>query len=128
MVERRDQDVWKYQCIAAVDVKAKYGVTTALNYLVGEKLLAFVEAAGSRGEFARELPAFVAEVRRIFSRDELEAYFKMILQNASVPNKRHMAKTLEESGLLESVAQKQARVEKLNALKPLLLAKMLGTG
>ena len=66
-----------------MDVKGKYGVTTALDYLVGEKLLAFVEASGTRPVFARELPAFVAQVRRIFSRSDLEAYFEMMAQNAS---------------------------------------------
>ena len=34
----------------------------------------FAEAAGDRREFARELPAFVAEVRRIFSWQELNEH------------------------------------------------------
>lgn len=128
MADRRFQDIWKDQCVAAADVKAKYGLSVALDYLVGEKLLSFVEAAGTRPEFARELPAFVAEIRRIFARDDLEVYFEMMSQRAGVPDKGHIDKKFEESGLLEGVARKKARVEKLNVLKPLLLAEMLGTG
>jgi hypothetical protein len=36
---------------------------TALDYLIGEKLLTYAESAVTRPEFARELPRFVAEVR-----------------------------------------------------------------
>jgi hypothetical protein len=35
--------------------------------LIGEKLLAFVMASERDPEFAAELPAFVAEIRRLFA-------------------------------------------------------------
>jgi hypothetical protein len=55
--------------------RARDGVDSALEYLVGEKLMHFAQAAEERAEFVAELPAFAREVRSIFSLRELEAYF-----------------------------------------------------
>ena len=41
---------------------------------MGEKLMNFVQAAEARPEFARELGAFAQEIKRLFSRPELETY------------------------------------------------------
>ena len=127
MMERRYQDIWKEQCVAARNVRSVHGVEEALQYLVGEKLLRFAETAVQRPEFAQALPLFVAEVRRIFCAEELEAYFEEIEENADVPNVGSDAAVLEESGLLETPVQRRARVEKLGILKPLLLTEVLGT-
>jgi len=42
--------------------------------LIGEKLFSFVHAAEDDPDFAAELPAFVAEIRRIFSAAEIHAF------------------------------------------------------
>jgi hypothetical protein len=60
------QNIWKEQCIAARNVRVRHGILSALDYLIGEKLLTYAEMAVTRPEFARELPRFVAEVRDIF--------------------------------------------------------------
>ena len=42
--------------------KRRYGVKSALDYLIREKLLHFADAAEKRPEFARELPRFLARI------------------------------------------------------------------
>jgi hypothetical protein len=63
---------------AAQTIKARFGLTAAFNYLVGEKLLNFASAASTHPEFARELPRFVSEVRRTFTPDEIAAHLAPI--------------------------------------------------
>ena len=65
---------WIEQCEAAQRIKEHFGLTNALEYLVGEKLLHFVEAAERYPEFAQELPDFVAEIKRVFSLNEIANY------------------------------------------------------
>jgi hypothetical protein len=65
---------WIDQCEAAQRIKQHFGLSNALEYLVGEKLLHFVEAAEHHPEFAQELPYFVAEIRRVFSLAEVGNY------------------------------------------------------
>lgn len=52
--------IWIDQCEATEGIKENFGVQNALDYLIGEKLFNFVQAAESRPEFAAELPDFHA--------------------------------------------------------------------
>jgi hypothetical protein len=124
---RRFQDIWKDQCEAAEGIAAAHGNVDALDYLIGEKLDNCAQAAATRPEFARELPRFVAAIRQIFSTDDIEAYFEALEEDAGIPNTGTNAAELEESGLLMSVAAKQARIRRLQVLKAMLLAGTLGT-
>jgi hypothetical protein len=45
-----------------------------LDYLVGEKLRTFAEAARHDASFARELPRFLAAIWRVFNEYELAGY------------------------------------------------------
>jgi hypothetical protein len=45
-----------------------------LDYLVGEKLFHFVQAAETHPEFAVELPAFLAEIKQLFTPAEIHEY------------------------------------------------------
>jgi hypothetical protein len=65
---------WIEQCDAAQRIKQHFGLSNALEYLVGEKLLHFVEAAEHHPEFAQELPYFVTEIKRVFSLAEVGNY------------------------------------------------------
>ena len=49
-------------------------VKNALDYLVGQKLLNFAEAADEDPDFAAELPCFQAAVWEIFNPYELRGY------------------------------------------------------
>jgi hypothetical protein len=68
------QDIWKEQCVAARSIRAQHGILSALEYLIGEKLLTYAEAAVTRPEFAQELPRFIAEVRNVFNGEEIRHY------------------------------------------------------
>ena len=71
MAQRKAHQVWIEQCEAVQTIKARFGLTAAFDYLVGEKLINFVSAASTHPEFARELPRFVSEVGRMFTPDEM---------------------------------------------------------
>jgi len=66
--------IWIDQCEATEDIRESFGLDKALRYLIGEKLFSFVQASESDPDFAVELPAFVAEIRRIFSAAEIGAF------------------------------------------------------
>lgn len=66
--------VWVQQCRAARRIKKRFGVESALDYLLGEKLLTFAKTADSRSEFAAEFPRFQAEVWNVFNRYEIAGY------------------------------------------------------
>jgi hypothetical protein len=65
---------WIEQCEAARRVKNHFGLANALDYLIGEKLLAFVQVAEEHAEFMQELPDFLREIRAVFSLEETGEY------------------------------------------------------
>lgn len=65
---------WIEQCEATEGIRERFGLQNALDYLIGEKLFHFVQVAEQRPEFAAELPAFVAEIRRLFTAGEIREY------------------------------------------------------
>ena len=69
--------IWIEQCEAARDIDDGLGRQKALDYLVGEKFLNFLEAAETDAEFREELPAFVAEIKSIFERWQLAQYLEI---------------------------------------------------
>ena len=73
-------EIWIEQCQAARDILSESGVIQALDYLVGDKFLKFVEAAEDDAEFREELPAFTAEISTIFEPWQLADYFEQALQ------------------------------------------------
>jgi hypothetical protein len=70
----RFERVWIDQCRATREIKRRYGVKSALDYLITEKLLNFAEAAEQHPECARELPRFLSAVWRIFNEYEIAGY------------------------------------------------------
>ena len=70
----RFEKIWVQQCKATKGIRRRFGVESALDYLIREKLLNFAEAAEERPEFARELPRFLAQVWQIFNPYELAGY------------------------------------------------------
>jgi hypothetical protein len=66
--------IWIDQCAAVKDIHESFGLENALDYLIGEKLFTFLMASEKDAEFAAEVPAFVDEIRRIFTPDEIRTY------------------------------------------------------
>ena len=55
-------------------IRARFGLKAAFDYVVGEKLINFAEAAFHHPAFAQELPRFISEVRRnVHSRGDCRA-------------------------------------------------------
>jgi hypothetical protein len=48
---------WIEQCAAAQGIEDQFGTANALDYLIGEKFLNFLEAAEDNPEFRAEIPA-----------------------------------------------------------------------
>ncbi len=65
---------WIEQCEAARGIEDEFGTQKALAYLVGEKFLNYLEAAEKDAAFQAGLPAFVAEIRRLFEPWQLADY------------------------------------------------------
>ena len=66
--------IWIEQCEATQDIREHFGLQNALDYLVGEKLFHFIQAAETHPEFAGELPAFLVEIKQLFTPAEIHEY------------------------------------------------------
>jgi hypothetical protein len=72
--------IWIDQCQATQGIRGHFGLHNALDYLIGEKLFSFVHASEQHPEFAAELPLFIAEIRRLFTADEIHRYLNHLEQ------------------------------------------------
>ena len=133
---RKFHEVWVEQCEAAKEIKLRYGLTAAFDYLVAEKLLNFADAATTHPEFARELPRFVARVRALFTVEEMRAHLKRI----ELEQREHEAyinargefdeqdeQLDEDAPSLESIAVAAERARQFGVIAELLTAAELGT-
>ena len=68
--------IWVEQCEAARRIEDDFGTDKALDYLIGDKFLNFLEAAEDNSAFRAEIPAFVAEIKTIFERWQLAQYLE----------------------------------------------------
>ncbi len=66
--------IWIDQCAATEDIRDNFGSRSALDYLIGEKLFSFLGAAERDPLFAAEVPAFIIEIRRLFTAEEIHDY------------------------------------------------------
>ena len=121
---RKAHNIWIEQCEAAQTIKARFGLTAAFDYVVGEKLMNYASAASRHPDFARELPQFVSEVRRMFAPDEIGAHLAQIER---APNENDIDVLEEDDPLRESPAAAEERVRQFLLIKELLTATMLGT-
>lgn len=120
MMHTRAQDMWREQCEAGRSIRKKYGLMSALDYLVREKLLNFAEAAVSHRNFAEELPFFVSEVRRVFTRQELTHYL------VALAHERVETAGIEEDDF-EPASIVEARIGRLELIGQMLTNEHLGT-
>jgi hypothetical protein len=117
--------IWIEQCDAAQTIKARFGLTAAFDYLVGEKLMNFAVAASRHPDFAREPPRFVSKVRHMFTPDEIGAHLARIERSQ---NEKDVDVLEEGDDLLgESPTAAAERVQQFMLVKELLTATMLGT-
>ncbi len=69
-------EVWVEQCEAARGIEDEFGTQRALDYLVGEKFINFLEASEDDSHFRAEIPGFVAEIQSIFEYWQLAQYLE----------------------------------------------------
>ena len=121
---RKAHKIWIEQCEAAQTIKARFGLTAAFDYVVGEKLMNYASAASRHPDFARELPRFVSEVRRMFTPEEIGAHLAQIERAL---NENDIDVLEEDDPLRESPAAAEERVRQFLLIKELLTATTLGT-
>jgi hypothetical protein len=121
---RKHHEIWIEQCEAARTIKARYGLKAAFDYLVGEKLMNFSSAASQHPEFARELPRFVSEVRRMFAPEEMRAHIARLEREQS---EKAGDVSGEEELYRESPIAAAERVRQFTTIKEFLTAAELGT-
>jgi hypothetical protein len=68
--------IWIEQCEAAREIEDDFGTQQALDYLVGDKFLNFLEVSESDANFRAEIPAFVGKVKEIFEGWQLAQYLE----------------------------------------------------
>jgi len=124
MNARTAHDIWTEQCEAAQMIRARFGLKAAFGYLVGEKLITFVSAASRHPDFAKELPRFISEVRRMFTADEILTH---LAQMEHEKNKEDWDVSDEDDPLRESPAAAVERVRQFMLVKELLTMVKLGT-
>lgn len=76
--------IWIEQCEAARGIEFEFGVPQALDYLIADKFLKFVEAADDDADFRDELPAFTAEIKTIFEPWQLADYFEQAMRQQPI--------------------------------------------
>ena len=126
MNRSRARTVWASQCEATSSIQKKFGLEAALDYLVSEKLLNFAEAAMSHPDFAYELPMFVAEVRRIFTLEDIRKHLAALVPKAEAAANAD-AEPDEDGFETISPQELAARLERLSFIRQLLEADHLGT-
>jgi hypothetical protein len=124
MSARKHQEIWIEQCEAAPTIKTRYGVKAAFDYVVAEKLINFASAASQHPEFARELPRFVSEVRRMFTSEETRTHLARLEREQS---ERAVDVAEEDDVYPESPIATSERVRQFTTIKEFLTASELGT-
>jgi hypothetical protein len=70
----RFEKTWVEQCRATKAIKRRFGAKSALDYLIGEKLVTFADPACDHPTHASELPKFLAAIWQIFNEYEIAGY------------------------------------------------------
>ena len=122
--ERRWHLVWREQCEAAESIRLQYGIASAFDYVVGEKLLTFAMAAEEHPEFARALPQFVSELRRMFTPKEIDEHLARI-EIARLQRVMDAMDVYDPE--LDDFATSDAEARRFEFVKELLAAPALGT-
>ena len=78
MNTRKFHEIWIEQCDAAHEIKRRYGVKAAFDYLVAEKLFNFVEAATARPNSRRSCRGLLATFENSLPREEIRSHLARI--------------------------------------------------
>ena len=124
MNSNKAHKIWIEQCEATQTIRARFGLKAAFDYIVGEKLIDFTDAAYRHRDFAQELPRFISEVRRMFTPEEIGAQLTRIERKR---NQKDEDVVDEDDPLGEDPASIAERARQFMTIKELLIATTLGT-
>jgi hypothetical protein len=129
MNTRKFHKIWIEQCDAAQELKLRYGLKAAFDYIVAEKLLNFADVAARDPQFATELPRFVACVRGLFTPQEMQTHLDRIEREQREYDADEEDDEFDEEDELipESPAAAAERARQFATIKELLTAAELGT-
>jgi hypothetical protein len=108
--------IWQSQCEATKRIRRRYGLERALDYLVGEKLLQYAQFCEHDAKLAPALAAFVAEVKRLFSMQELRDYLDGLEHQKALEAELPQ----DEEGPLDSLQARQAVRERVSWVKAMV--------
>jgi hypothetical protein len=96
-------EIWIEQCEAAQEIQGAWGTPKALGYLVGEKFLNYMRVSDSDPSWGAKLPLFTAEIRRMFTNEELTAYFATTRRVGALAHiaTEEQYQTMRDAGALE---------------------------
>jgi len=109
----RFAEIRKDQCAAARHIEDEFGTQKALEYLIGEKFLNFLETAETDAEFRAEIPAFVAEIKSIFETWQLAEYLEVARQSEPFDPSLYEPMDEEEAAEIDPEAAEDLRQEEL---------------
>jgi hypothetical protein len=117
-------EIWIEQCDAARQIEAEFGTRNALDYLIGEKFLNFLEVAEMNGAWRQAITPFVAEIKAMFEPQQVTEYLNTprrlgaLGHVASAETHRMFREELEEA---ERVREDARNLTLLEWAKELLL-------
>jgi hypothetical protein len=99
-------NIWMEQCEAAQEIRGAWGTPKALGYLVGEKFLNYMRVSDSDPVWNVKLPLFAAEIRRVFTNEELTEYFAMTRRVGALAHvaTEEQYQTMRDAGAFEENA------------------------
>lgn len=68
--------IWIQQCAAVEQIEAQYGTEKAMGYLIGDKLLNFLEVAERQAEWRAQIPHFVEKIKSSFEPWQIAQFFE----------------------------------------------------
>jgi hypothetical protein len=122
MTLKRPDQLWQEYCDVAPGIRERYGVASALSYVVGEKLMMFAQTAETNDEFRAQLPAFCNRIRSLFTELEIERYFESAERESRIePDLLAGANADEIEDLHELVEETKRDRERRSWVKAMLL-------
>jgi hypothetical protein len=100
---------WQDYCKVAPEIRERHGLAAAIEYVVGEKLMAFAQSAETDEVFRAELPAFCKKIRQLFTMAEIERFFETVEMNSRVESDLFKGATAEEAEELREIIEDARR-------------------
>lgn len=124
MTMKNPREIWSEQFEAAQDIKIRFGIQAAFDYIVAEKLMIFAEAARQSVEFARELPSFVAAVRSLFQPEQMLTNLARLEETLT---EIQAYNPVDDDWPADNPEVKAGRLRQFAVVKELLSVRWLGT-